>query len=132
MHDVITTFASVALGGFLGGPARYFVSGLVARRWGETFPFGTLTVNAVGAFLIGVAAALVLAFPASLPWAFAVTGFLGSFTTVSSLALQTLMLAQDGEIGRALLNVAVSLALGLVAVAAGFATAAQLLPGGAS
>lgn len=132
MHDLITTFASVALGGFLGGPTRFLVSGIIARRWGETFPFGTLTVNVVGAFLIGAAAAFALALPATLPWALAVTGFLGSFTTVSSLALQTLVLAQDGEIGRAFANVAVSLALGLLAVTAGFAATAALLPASAS
>ena len=50
---MISAFVSVALGSALGGMARYFVSGFVARRVGETFPWGTLLVNVSGAFLIG-------------------------------------------------------------------------------
>jgi CrcB protein len=55
------------------------------------------------------------------PWLFAVTGFLGCYTTVSSFSLQTLALAKDGETNRALGYVAISVAFSLVAAAAGFA-----------
>jgi len=100
---VIITLVSVVLGGVLGGVARYFISGFVARRVGETFPWGTLFINVSGAFLIGIFGALaedrasILASPD--PWLFAVTGFLGCYTTVSSFSLQTLALARDGEGG---------------------------------
>jgi len=113
------------LGSALGGIARYFLSGVVARRVGETFPWGTLSVNVSGALLIGIFGALALdhasLFASSNPWLFAVTGFLGCYTTVSSFSLQTLALARDGENGRAIGYVAASVALSIAAVAAGFA-----------
>lgn len=115
---------SVALGSVLGAIARYFISGLVARRIGETFPWGTLFINVSGAFLIGLFGAFaqndasILASPD--PWLFAVTGFLGAYTTVSSFSLQTLTLARDGESRRAAAYVAISVVLCLVAVTLGF------------
>ena len=116
---------SVVLGSVLGGVARYFISGFVARRVGETFPWGTLFVNVSGAFLIGVFGALAeddasrLASPD--PWLFAVTGFLGCYTTVSSFSLQSLALARDGERARATGYVGLSVGLCLGAVALGYA-----------
>ena len=121
---MIGGFISVALGSVLGAIARYFVSGLVARRIGETFPYGTLLINVSGAFVIGILGDLasdkasLLAEPD--PWLFAVTGFLGAYTTVSSFSLQTLALARDGEGGRAALYVAASVALSLGAASLGF------------
>src|SRR5204862_538957 len=119
------------LGGIaLGGTARYFVSGVVARRLGETFPWGTMIVNVTGAFLIGILGALASngasLFASSNPWLFAVTGFLGCYTTVSSFSLQTLALARDGESGRAVGYVVLSVVLSLAAVAAGFAVVSVL------
>jgi len=115
----------VVLGCALGGAARYFLSGVVARRVGETFPWGTLSVNVSGALLIGVFGALARdnasLFASSNPWLFAVTGFLGCYTTVSSFSLQTLSLARDGESSRALGYVVISVALSIGAVAVGFA-----------
>jgi CrcB protein len=116
---------SVILGSALGGVARYFVSGFVARRVGETFPWGTLIINVSGAFVIGIFGALVednaslLAIPDA--WLFAVTGFLGCYTTVSSFSLQTLSLARDGQTSSAAGYVALSVALCLAAAALGFA-----------
>jgi CrcB protein len=122
---VISGLICVVLGSALGGIARYFLSGVVARRVGETFPWGTLLVNVSGALLIGIFAALALdhasLFASPNPWLFAVTGFLGCYTTVSSFSLQTLALARDGENGRAVGYVAASVALSIAAVAAGFA-----------
>ena len=122
---MISGLICVVLGSALGGIARYFLSGVVARRVGETFPWGTLSVNVSGALLIGIFGALALdhasLFASSNPWLFAVTGFLGCYTTVSSFSLQTLALARDGENGRAIGYVAASVALSIAAVAAGFA-----------
>ncbi len=121
---MLTGLACLVLGSVLGGSARYFVSGYVARHAGETFPWGTMTVNVTGAFVIGVFGALASQ-PSSLmaspnPWLFAVTGFLGCYTTVSSFSLQTLSLARDGEVRSALVNIVLSVALCLGAVACGF------------
>jgi fluoride exporter len=114
----------VALGSALGGPARYFVSGFVGRHIGETFPWGTVVVNATGSFVIGLLAAEAAiggVFPMPVTWQFAVTGFLGTYTTVSSFSLQTLALVRDGQILRAGGNVLLSLVLCLSAVTLGYA-----------
>ncbi|WP_409363121.1 fluoride efflux transporter CrcB [Bradyrhizobium liaoningense] len=115
---------AIVIGSVLGGCARYFVSGAVARRLGETFPWGTMTINVTGAFLIGILGALAThpgsVFAAPNPWLFAVTGFLGCYTTVSSFSLQTLTLARSGEPLSALGNVVFSVGLCLAAVSCGF------------
>lgn len=124
MVCMIGGFISVALGSVLGAVARYFVSGFVARRVGETFPYGTLLINVSGALVIGIFGGLagdkasLLAEPD--PWLFAVTGFLGAYTTVSSFSLQTLSLARDGEGIRAALYIVLSVALSLAAAGLGF------------
>nr|WP_249812953.1 fluoride efflux transporter CrcB [Bradyrhizobium sp. 141] len=121
---------AIIVGSVLGGCARYFVSGAIARRLGETFPWGTMTINVTGAFLIGIFGALAThpgsAFAAPNPWLFAVTGFLGCYTTVSSFSLQTLTLARSGEPMHALGNIMLSVGLCLAAVSCGFLLADSL------
>jgi CrcB protein len=124
--------AWVAVAGATGGAARFLVSGLVARGFGETFPWGTLVVNVTGAFAVGVlaAAADAGAFAGGpLVWPAAVTGFLGSYTTVSSFSLQTWNLLRDGARARAAGNVLLSLLLCLSAVVLGFASTTAFLGG---
>lgn len=122
---MLSSLLYVALGSAFGGVARYAVSSVMARRFGEAFPWGTIAVNVSGAFLIGVFAAMASRdgglFARPEPWLFAVTGFLGCYTTVSSFSLQTLSLARNGEALRAAGNVAISVLLCLGAVAGGFA-----------
>ena len=123
--NLIVGLICVVIGSALGGIARYVVSAIVARHFGEAFPWATLLINVSGAFLIGIFGARathdvsLLAQPA--PWLFAVTGFLGCYTTVSSFSLQTLILAHDGKQRGALGNVVFSVGLCLAAVTAGFA-----------
>lgn len=110
-----------------GGAARFLVSGLVARGFGESFPWGTLVVNATGAFAVGVLAAAAdsgVFAETSLAWPAAVTGFLGSYTTVSSWNL-----LRDGARARAAGNVLLSLLPCLCAVALGFVTTRTSLGG---
>lgn len=115
----------VMIGSALGGGARYWCSGFVARHIGETFPWGTLTVNAVGSLIIGLIAALTgpdgRLLMGTEARQFIMMGVLGGFTTFSSFSLQTLTLAQDGEWMRAGLNVVASVAVCLVAVWVGWA-----------
>ena len=124
----------VALGGALGGVGRFWLSGFVARRFGESFPWGTLAVNATGATAIGAVAAIALD-PAShavlrLPlWLMLAVGVLGSYTTVSSFALQTLALARAGERWGALANIALSVTLCLPAATLGYSVANSLIAG---
>lgn len=91
----------VAAGAALGGVARYGLSGLIARGFGETFPWGTLIVNVVGSFLIGVIAVVTgpdgRLLVGTAARQFMMVGVLGGFTTFSSFSLQTLTLIQDGE-----------------------------------
>jgi fluoride exporter len=127
---VLSGLIAIVVGSVLGGCARYFVSGAVARRLGETFPWGTMTINVSGAFLIGILGALAThpgsMFASPTPWLFAVTGFLGCYTTVSSFSLQTLTLARSGEPMHALGNVVFSVTLCLTAVSCGFLLADSL------
>lgn len=116
--------ALVALGAIVGTPLRFFVAAQVSERVGETFPWGTLVVNASGCAVMGLAGAYAarhgLSGSSGL-WLLVATGFLGSYTTVSSFALQTLALARGGESRGALGYIVLSLALCLAAVALGFA-----------
>jgi len=127
---VLSGAIAIVIGSALGGCARYFVSGAIARRLGETFPWGTMTINVTGAFLIGIFGALAThpgsVFATPDPWLFAVTGFLGCYTTVSSFSLQTLTLARSGEPMHALGNIVFSVGLCLAAVSCGFLLADRL------
>ena len=128
--DTVNGAMWVALGSILGGTARFWLSGFVARRIGETFPWGTVVVNVCGAFLLGILAASAAShgiFAAEKAWQFAAIGILGTYTTVSSFSLQTLALARDGEMMRAAGNMALSLSLCLLAVTGGFAAGLHVL-----
>ena len=106
----------IAVGGALGALARYGLDEWIGRRTGA-FPWGILVVNVTGAFLIGVAVeALEQRFEEGWVRAAVVTGFLGAYTTFSTLSLDTYRLLDRGDLGQALLNSVGSLALGLVAV----------------
>jgi CrcB protein len=114
----------------LGGVARYGCSSLVANWFGQAFPWGTLIVNISGCFVIGFFGTLTgpdgrLLVPGDMRQ-FVMVGICGGYTTFSSFSLQTLTLAQDGEILRAGLNVGGSVALCLLAVWLGYAAAAAL------
>lgn len=123
--------ALVLIGGFLGGISRFFLSGLVGRSVGETFPWGTLLVNVSGAFAIGAFAGAARAhggvFASDLVRDLIVVGLFGGYTTVSSFSLQTLNLALDGERRLAVFNVVASSALCVIFVAAGFWTVIRIV-----
>jgi CrcB protein len=123
----------IAFGSALGGMWRYALSGLIARRIGETFPWGTLVVNVSGCAVIGLFAAFIG--PGG-PWPGSLTvrelvliGLCGGYTTFSSFSLQTLSLAREGEWGRVAGNIVGSVALCFIAVWLGF-RAGVLLSGG--
>lgn len=108
----------VALGSALGGAGRYAVSGYVANHFGETFPWGTMTVNVVGSLLITFVAVLTgpdgRLYLGSVPRQFILVGMFGGFTTFSSFSMQTLALAQDGEWSSAAINIVGSVVLCLI------------------
>jgi fluoride exporter len=114
------TYLWVALGGALGTTARYWLATVVARAFGETFPWGTLIINVTGSFVIGFFAALTgpdgRVFASSTVRQFVMIGICGGYTTFSSFSLQTLNLVNDGEWFRAGANIVLSVLLCLIAV----------------
>jgi CrcB protein len=120
----------IGIGSALGGMARYWCSGVVAARWGDTFPWGTIAVNVIGSFIIGFVATLTgpdgrLLVP-SVARQFVMVGLCGGYTTFSSFSLQTLSLIRDGDWLRAGANIGLSVVLCLLAVTAGHVAAALL------
>jgi CrcB protein len=130
MPASLTLYLWVALGSALGGAARFFCTGLAARLFGETFPWGTLFVNVLGSFVIGFFATITgpdgRIFAGTAARQFVMAGILGGFTTFSSFSLQTLNLANDGEWLQAGGNVVGSVVLCLVAVWLGHLLALSL------
>lgn len=120
----------IAAGSALGGMARFWCSGVIARAFGETFPWGTLIVNVSGSLLIGIIAALTgpdgRIFLSSTTRLALMAGFCGGYTTFSSFSLQTLSLVQDGEWWLAGANIALSVVACLVAVWVGYAFATSI------
>jgi CrcB protein len=94
-------YLTIAAGGAAGTLLRYVISGLVAVRFGETFPWGTLIINVTGSFVIGFFATLTgpdgRLFVSGPTRQFVMVGICGGYTTFSSFSLQTLNLMQDGE-----------------------------------
>jgi len=120
----------ITLGSALGGAARYWCSGVVARAFGESFPWGTMLVNIVGSFVIGFFA---MATGPDGRWIvsttarqFVMVGICGGYTTFSSFSLQTVNLMRNGEWTYAGWNVLLSVSLCLLATWAGYAAAAAL------
>ncbi len=109
----------IGLGGFLGAIARYWLSGFIYQWLGTDFPYGTLVVNVLGAFLLGFFMTAVLR-GVAIPARNVITiGFLGAFTTFSTFSYETVVLLQQGELLRGVGNVVMSIVLGVVAVILG-------------
>lgn len=119
---------AIAGGGALGALARFFVSNGVYRVLGRDFPWGTLGVNLLGSFAMGLLFVLLLERSLLAPElrAAVMIGFLGSFTTFSTFSLETLTLVEQGEMLSALANVVVSVVVCIAACWAGIAAARAL------
>ncbi len=115
----------IALGGALGSIGRYLVSGWVQAASGGGWPLGTLVVNVLGCFVIGLLSQLAEGSGAFTPAtrAFFFTGLLGGFTTYSTFSLEAYNLAADGATLSATTFVMLQIVLGLAAVWLGRASA---------
>jgi len=112
----------VMVAGACGAVLRYSVDHLVQRRAGSDFPLGTLVINVTGSLVLGFLTGSALHHGVSATWlTVAGTGLIGAYTTFSTFTFDTVRLAEAERWGLSLLNVAVSIALGLGAAALGLA-----------
>ena len=111
----------IGLGGFLGSVARYVTTKFVDDKLSPAFPYGTLTVNILGSFLLGIVYIIALR-KAGLTEngrLFLGVGFCGGFTTFSAFALENFSLMQEKFVGTSLLYISVSIVGGILALLAG-------------
>jgi len=110
----------VGFGSFIGGMSRYLVTLFVQNKILSTFPYGTLAVNIIGCFLIGVIYGLSERGNMNPEWRlFLATGIMGGFTTFSSFSNETVSMLRDAEYLPALSYVAFSVIVGLAATFGG-------------
>ena len=112
----------VAIGGAMGSVLRFLVSKVVQEKAGIEFPLGTLVVNVVGAFLIGLFFAYLvekMSVPASAR-AMLITGFLGGFTTFSTFSYESVNLLQEGEMTKLLLYIGGTNVVGIAMTLLGY------------
>lgn len=125
-RHIMTKLLLIGAGGFIGSVFRYVVSGLAqSLSQSIAFPYGTLAVNILGCFCIGLLSELVdaRAFIGTDTRAFLVVGILGGFTTFSAFGNETMNLIREGEAALALMNVGAQVLLGLGAVWLGYTLA---------
>jgi CrcB protein len=116
---MIATLLQVAIGGATGAVCRY-LTGLAATRWfGHGFPYGTLTVNIVGSFLMGCIVVALAHLSANRFAPLLMTGLLGGFTTFSAFSLDAVTLYERGQTSAALIYVIASVGVSLAALIAG-------------
>lgn len=109
---------AVLLGGAIGSTLRYLTDLVVQSRHASRMPWGTLTVNVLGSFVLGMVAATEAG--NSTAYALWGTGFCGGLTTFSTFSFETVRLGETGAIGTAVLNVVLSLTAGFAAVSLGW------------
>jgi len=106
----------IGIGSFFGGVFRYLLSLLIQTKITTNFPLGTLAVNIIGCFFIGIVLGIFEKGQISHEWKlFLATGLLGGFTTFSAFSGETFMLFREGYIGYALIYILASVLLGLLA-----------------
>jgi len=117
----------IAAGGALGSVARYLTVSGVSKVLGTGFPYGTMIVNILGSFFMGMAVALLLdKVDGSEPsdWIpFVMTGFLGGFTTFSAFSLDAYLLLENGRLGAMMIYALMSVVVSLIALAVGITIA---------
>lgn len=113
MTIAINQLIFIAAGGAIGAIFRFLVSNGIHSFMSRDFPYGTLTVNVIGSFVMGMSYVMLIErLNVSPEWrAFIVVGLLGAFTTFSTFSIETLVLIQNNELSKAMLNVLLSVVL---------------------
>jgi CrcB protein len=119
--NTFTLYAFVAIGGATGASLRFFVSQLILNWLGKGFPFATLVVNISGSLIMGFLYGLIEQgnLEVHVYRTLIGIGFLGAFTTFSTFSLDTLLLFQQGEMIKAMLNIILNVTLCVLAAALG-------------
>ena len=105
---------AIGIGSFIGGVLRYLISEFVQTRYLTNFPIGTLTVNIIGCFIIGIVFELADKGNLTQEWRlFLATGLLGGFTTFSAFSIETIGMLRDGQFWSAAAYIILSVILGL-------------------
>lgn len=120
---MLATLLQVALGGAIGAMGRYLTGVAALRLMGPGFPWGTMTVNVLGSFIMGLLVVTLAHLGGNRFAPFLMTGILGGFTTFSTFSLDTLTLWQRGDLLAVTAYVGGSLVLSLTAIVAGVALA---------
>ncbi len=107
----LTLLLFVGAGGFFGAISRFLIATYVQKLSGSFFPYGTLTVNVLGSFIIGFAAMFFAQTVQPEYKAFVITGFLGALTTFSTFSLENVNMLQDGEFTSFGLNIFLNVTL---------------------
>ncbi len=117
----MTAAILVGIGGFIGALTRYFVDRRVTDLTGGSVPWGTFVINITGSFVVGVLFALIIerAALSSSARAPLMIGFMGAYTTFSTLMLESWRMIEDGAWQIAIVNLGGSVLVGMVAVVAG-------------
>ena len=116
---------AIAIGGALGAVSRYLVIGLVTDFLGKSFPYGTLVVNVIGSFFIGIVYVIVVQKMHISPElkSIMVVGFLGAFTTFSTFSLEAFNFINEGLVLNAITYILSSVILCIISVWAGVSAA---------
>ncbi|MEO9211182.1 MAG: fluoride efflux transporter CrcB [Ginsengibacter sp.] len=105
---------AIGIGSFIGGISRYLITSLIQNKFFSNFPYGTLGVNIIGCFLIGVIYALSERGNINVEWRlFLATGILGGFTTFSSFSAETVGMLRSGQYWPAFAYISFSIIVGL-------------------
>lgn len=125
----MSIYIAIAVGGSLGAMSRFWVSSTTYQWLGVAFPYGTLTVNLLGSLVMGfLSVLLVYRFQVSEEIRIGLlSGFLGSFTTFSTFAIDTLELGMDDSLSKAMIYILLSVLLCVLGALAGLLAAKQLI-----
>jgi CrcB protein len=111
---------AIGIGSFIGGTSRYLLSQFIQNKFLSIFPYGTLRVNIIGCFLIGIVFGLSERGNLTMEWRlFLATGVLGGFTTFSAFSNETVSLLRNGQLWHAFTYIACSVIIGLIATFSG-------------
>jgi CrcB protein len=109
-----TLLAIIGIGGFFGAISRFLLANFMQKSFSTLFPIGTLSVNVVGSFIIGIMAVIFENISAPEYKALIMTGFLGALTTFSTFSLESVTMLQNGDYFRFSLNIILNVTLSII------------------